>query len=193
MDGVSCLSVFVTVWINVLCLYSLDIICSQLRLTSRRRCCVCPAAWSPRRQTVGLLPAHHWAGSPQAGPDWLLCCCRHRHSLGQVKAPRASRRTRSHRTPAACHGQLPSPLRLSLGGKRATERKMRAMWERPLINWDWESEIWKAQTCNITHKDSCQENILKKQARRFRRQKHRRKEHHAGKTEKSRERSEEEE
>lgn len=87
-------------------------------LTSRTRCCECPAAWSPLGQTAGPLPARQWAALLPEGPTQLWCCCRHHPSPCPARALWAMTRTRSHRTPAACRGRPPSPRRWSLRERR---------------------------------------------------------------------------
>lgn len=112
-------------WCHTTCLaaHNPATITSVSDLTSRRRCCECPVGWLPLGQTIWLLPAHRWAVSPLEDPNQQRCCCKHRRSPDQVRELWATRRTESHRTPAVCHGQPPSPLHWSLGRSKVTDRK----------------------------------------------------------------------
>lgn len=126
---------------------------SVLCLTSQRQCCGCPAEWSPRGQTAWPLPARHWAASPPEDPNWRRCCCRRPRFPGQVKVLWEMRRRGSHRTPAACRGRPPSPLRWSLRGmwKRREEKNEVNVIEQEK---DWRTQIWKKKiTCKEKSKE----------------------------------------
>lgn len=105
-----------SIWLRVWNILSVCLLC----LTFQRRCCGYPAEWSPQEPTAWRPPAHHLAAPPPEGPNRRQRCCRRPHSSGQVRALWGTRRTRSRSTPAACHGQPPSPLHWSLRGERVT-------------------------------------------------------------------------
>ena len=146
--------------------YSYSVCVSGLRLTSRRRCCGCPAGWWPRGPTAWLRPARRWAASPPEGPNLRRCCCRRRRSPGRVRAPPETRRTRSRRRQAACHGRPPSPLRWSLRGKRGTDRKRKnkddvSEHKRQIQNGQWGRITIQCEKCGCsTYGRKSKKNIM---------------------------------
>lgn len=131
-----------------------------LCLTFQRRCCGYPAEWSPQEPTAWQPPARHWAALPQEGLNQRQCCYRHPHSSGPVRVLWGTRRISSRRTPAACHGQPPSPLHWSLRGERVTNgKKTRELDQKWTQTWRWnvKRQVLISRDCR-----SCRHSRLKK-------------------------------